>query len=938
MNTQLIYVSKEKAEVKDEETGTFQNVVSQGIKVKVGDLVSVDGIAINSIGVGSDIIEVPKSILNYNYEPNSIQLNCWIYIHQNYEYTCRLPFTNCAIDTTSVSNAYGYLLSNAATCPAYPFSTGTSSVPFPNVMPGDENFGERLYIGRYTAPVEAYAPNIPNPPDPQNPPMFDAPGNTPAVCVPGGFPGQDGTTYMWRVWCPLRTDMECSVDVGYDNPDNIANKITADMHSALPTPFFFTTGDGIDTGRRLAYHTENKLELTSTLSQLACSTRNSSVILIRGNPSWNQPFQTAIVANETNFNYSSWLAVSNPMFLYYGSRLMSGMCLKNNTFINARAAIVNPVGQSQIVNLLDEDEVNPGPPAQSGWDNGGVLVTNLAYNEFNLKMVQGFIHNTKFYAEGGIDPNRKITTAELNDPLSKLNFVTALDISRDDDTTPQNIAYRRPIQSNFRLAAEVSPHPQSCPMYTFFEKTRYEEYYLPNEAVYWGIEIDESPVLFEGEQQIPKTIAEKLDILVCCVNTGATGNNEKVIGFIRLAYQVQSAGGNPPTLANGGSKEIGWGNYMVANLAHLNPRCRTSMVVNPYTQKDPDSPAVAKDFPGIVNVGAPNITCLFDSTRGRFAMNQMSWADYTEATLNSAGTAVETTGGQEVITANYYNGGTFGTAGNATDAIPKAVGFKYAQSGLGIVDLSVKNKTTGEWDLIDYNDEEDIAKKYNNSLWERLGFVYKEFINKNGVATYIYTERTHNSTIKRPPVETTLFPYPITTNAQFDTAISISLDVGIGSVNAPKFSLDTERGQPNIAITSESANLYASNLPQKLEYPYWLIQSDIIEGCKFSSENNGSEDNILALCNRAYVSGDFAFSFAPDYKFTATKDYVITGIKTRILNPDLTPANVSDKTSVIYKVESPIPMFTNQVQQSSLQKKHTPPEATKGEQHSPLKQ
>jgi len=65
-----------------------------------------------------------------------------------------------------------------------------------------------------------------------------------------------------------------------------------------------------------------------------------------------------------------------------------------------------------------------------------------------------------------------------------------------------------------------------------------------------------------------------------------------------------------------------------------------------------------------------------------------------------------------------------------------------------------------------------------------------------------------------------------------------------------------------------------------------LIQSDIIEGCKFSSENNGSEDNILALCNRAYVSGDFAFSFAPDYKFTATKDYVITGIKTRILNPE----------------------------------------------------
>ena len=152
MNTQLIYVSKEKAEVKDEVTGVFQNQVSQGIKVKQGDMVSVEGIAINSVGVGSDIIEVPKSILNYNYEPNSIQLNCWAYIHQNYEYTCRLPFLNAAVNVLSAGNGYGYLTN--AGCPAYPFSTTS---PFPNIMPGKDNYGERLYIGRYTAPEEAYA-------------------------------------------------------------------------------------------------------------------------------------------------------------------------------------------------------------------------------------------------------------------------------------------------------------------------------------------------------------------------------------------------------------------------------------------------------------------------------------------------------------------------------------------------------------------------------------------------------------------------------------------------------------------------------------------------------------------------------------------------------------------------------------------------------------
>lgn len=932
MNTQLIYVSKEKAEVKDEETGVFQNQVSQGIKVKQGDMVSVEGIAINSVGVGSDIIEVPKSILNYNYEPNSIQLNCWVYIHQNYEYTCRLPFLNAAVNVLSAGNGYGYLTN--AGCPAYPFSTTS---PFPNIMPGKDNYGERLYIGRYTAPEEAYANITPPPPDLQNPPMWNIAGNTaplgPLINVPGGEIGTSGPENMpnWRVWCPLRTDMECNVDVGYDNPDNIANKITADMHSALPTPFFFSTGDGQLTNELKSYYSEN---IAVTHSQMACSSQNSATLLIRGNPTFNQPYQTPIVSQGTNFNFNSWLAVSNPYFLYYGSRLTSGMCSKNNQFANSRPAAPNPVSEAQIVNLLNENQTTAGPPAKSGWEKGSVLVTNLAYTEYNLKMVQKFIHSTKYYPISQNTP--KVDTAGLNSPAARRLFVTPLDIGRDDDSKIQSITYRRPIQSNFRIAAEVSPHPQSYAMKTFFNNEEYEGYFLPDEAsLHAGFEIDETPFLFEGQLQNPKTISQKLDIQVCCVNTGTSGANELVIGFIRLEYECISPGGNPPTLANGGSAEVGYNNYCLVNLAHLNPRCRTSMIVNIDTIKSPSSPAVAADFDGLVNVGAPNITCLFDNTRGRFAMNSMSWADYTEATLNSAGTAVETTGGEEVITANHYNGGAFGTAGAPVDNIPKAVGFKYAQSGIGIVDLSVKNKTTDEWEVIDYNDDNDIQNKFNNSLWERLGFVYKDFINKNGQSTFIYTERLHNSTIKRGE-DISYFPYPITTNAQFDTAISISLDVGIASVNAPKFSLGTERMQPNIAITSQTANLYASNLPQKLEYPYWLIQSDIIEGCKFNSENNGSEDNIMALCNRAYVSGDFAFSFAPDYKFTATKDYVITGIKTRILNPDLTPANINDKTSVIYKIESPIPMFTNQVKPASLEQQHTPQEKTKGEQHSPL--
>ena len=106
-----------------------------------------------------------------------------------------------------------------------------------------------------------------------------------------------------------------------------------------------------------------------------------------------------------------------------------------------------------------------------------------------------------------------------------------------------------------------------------------------------------------------------------------------------------------------------------------------------------------------------------------------------------------------------------------------------------------------------------------------------------------------------------------------------------------------------------SSSIFATNLPQKLVYPFWLIYSDIIGGITFHSSNSGAESNIIAICNRSYISGDFAYSFATDYVFTATKDFVITGITTQILNPDLTPADINDRTTIIYKVQKPLKMF-----------------------------
>jgi hypothetical protein len=73
--------------------------------------------------------------------------------------------------------------------------------------------------------------------------------------------------------------------------------------------------------------------------------------------------------------------------------------------------------------------------------------------------------------------------------------------------------------------------------------------------------------------------------------------------------------------------------------------------------------------------------------------------------------------------------------------------------------------------------------------------------------------------------------------------------------------------------------------------------------------NSGDKQSIVAVCNRAYISGNFSYSFQNSYSFVATKDFVISGIKTAVLNPNLTPATIDDKTTIIYQVQSPIPLF-----------------------------
>ncbi len=148
MDTTIIECSKASAEVLGDNRWT--NQLGEGVIVNAGDYLSVEGIAINSIGVGGDIIEMPTQISPFklaqsgagDYAPNKQSLITGLYIHNDYENTIAMPlkffdwgtgtpalgtFNEMCIDGVAGANDigndnYGYILPGlpATNVPTFP--------------------------------------------------------------------------------------------------------------------------------------------------------------------------------------------------------------------------------------------------------------------------------------------------------------------------------------------------------------------------------------------------------------------------------------------------------------------------------------------------------------------------------------------------------------------------------------------------------------------------------------------------------------------------------------------------------------------------------------------------------------------------------------------------------------------------------------------------
>jgi hypothetical protein len=265
------------------------------------------------------------------------------------------------------------------------------------------------------------------------------------------------------------------------------------------------------------------------------------------------------------------------------------------------------------------------------------------------------------------------------------------------------------------------------------------------------------------------------------------------------------------------------------------------------------------------------------------------------------------------------------------DFIPYNNVFKVANaSELPATPIVEKDNSIAPYSIMDAQSGifiEDYGcdeKNWEQSLWELLGFTYKQFHNVGS-----RLQRLTNTGL------TTSTP---TTNALIKTEDLQNL-VKVGSSGLPKTNTlnvnypywryspngwksaehfsNTPLGDTNLAFPGNltypvvaqqavSTNIEADNLPRKMLSPVYLIKTDLLNPKYIGGREGTSSLPIIGVVDKSSGYGDFYTGATNSNIFTNTIPRTIQNIKTSIVDADGSESRVDDSCCVIYKVTKQI--------------------------------
>lgn len=192
-------------------------------------------------------------------------------------------------------------------------------------------------------------------------------------------------------------------------------------------------------------------------------------------------------------------------------------------------------------------------------------------------------------------------------------------------------------------------------------------------------------------------------------------------------------------------------------------------------------------------------------------------------------------------------------------------------------------------------------QQWNKSLLNILGYSYNQFnstdLNINTQSRFENLKINSNILTTNGLVNTanivdftkSIYGAKMYTNQVSLTAIPSS-DASLAEVDLPS----------NIEEEVVSTEIFADNLPKKMQSSHYVIRSDILDQSNYC--NSISKFPIIGIVPRSNQFGDYYVTEEDQIIFTVTKARTITDITTEIVNPAGEEVTADRESSVIYKV------------------------------------
>lgn len=244
---------------------------------------------------------------------------------------------------------------------------------------------------------------------------------------------------------------------------------------------------------------------------------------------------------------------------------------------------------------------------------------------------------------------------------------------------------------------------------------------------------------------------------------------------------------------------------------------------------------------------------------------------------------------------------------------------KLKRMNFNLEPLTIYDTTTG----IFIEDFGYTKTSWEKGLWGRLGFTYEQFhkdtitrheiINLNNssdlniVTTNAEIDCVDTKSWSQNQFQTTKYNGEMLVN--YTIPVSDSAHGGGGHV------IKLIRWIPPINQATTSIEIAAKKYPISMFNGYYNIRSDIVGNSSFVDGTGNTRMPIVSIVNKQNPVGDFYISPETDISFTITKPTRLSSINVSITEPDGSPAPVSLRSSVIFKIERIRTLNTNLAQE-----------------------